>query len=138
MQCSSAKHIRRKTALAAYRWQFYLVNTLFQSLYASLCPNDLTAIEASLMVRNLACTGDQMFPETRFEARVMAAQAGRRSRAVLTNGHTGHVPTAHGPRIFFLFEGPPTGCGERNYLKLIILLLMLLHDRTNTSKIDLQ
>ena len=51
--------------------------------------------------------------------------------AVLTNGHTGHVPRA--PGSFFLFEGPPTGCGEINFLKLIILLLMLLHDRTNTS-----
>jgi len=29
---------------------------------------------------------------------------------------------AHGHRIFFLFEGPPTGCGELNFLKLIILL----------------
>jgi len=37
-------------------------------------------------------------------------------RAVLTNGHTGHVPRAPG---FFLFEGPPTGCGDlkkTNYL----------------------
>jgi len=42
----------------------------------------------------------------------------------LTNGHIGHVP---------LFEGPRTGCGEIDFLKLIILLLMLLHDRTNTS-----
>ena len=55
--------------------------------------------------------------------------------AVLTNGHTGHV-RAQGLRIFF--DGPLTGCGEINFLKLIILLLMLLHDRTNTSKIDLQ
>ena len=39
--------------------------------------------------------------------------------------------------VFFLFEGPPTGCGERIFLT-IILLLMLLHDRINTSKIDLQ
>jgi len=23
-----------------------------------------------------------------------------------------HWARAHGPRIFFLFEGPPTGCGE--------------------------
>ena len=30
--------------------------------------------------------------------------------AVLTNGHTGHVPRA--PDFFCLFEGPPTGCGE--------------------------
>jgi len=30
-------------------------------------------------------------------------------KAVLTNGHTGHVPRAPG---FFLFEAPPTGCGE--------------------------
>jgi len=35
------------------------------------------------------------------------------SRAVLTNGHTGHVPRA--PGFFFIFEGPPTGCGEINY-----------------------
>jgi len=42
------------------------------------------------------------------------------SRAVLTNGHTRHVPRA--PGIFFLFEGPPTDCGEINLLKLIILL----------------
>ena len=40
---------------------------------------------------------------------------------------------AQGPGFFFLFEGPLTGCGEINSLKLIILLLMLLHDRTNTS-----
>jgi len=52
-------------------------------------------------------------------------------RAVLTNGHTGHVPRA--PGFFFLFEGAPTGCGEINVLKLIVLLLMLLRDRTNTS-----
>ena len=45
-------------------------------------------------------------------------------------GHTGHVPRAPD---FFLFEGPPTGCGEIIFLKLIILLLMLLHDRINTS-----
>jgi len=44
-----------------------------------------------------------------------------------------HWAHAQGPRIFFLFEGPPTGCGEINFLKLILLLLMLLHDRTNTS-----
>jgi len=43
-----------------------------------------------------------------------------------------HWARAQGPRIFFLFEGPPTGCGEI-FFKLIILLLMLLHDRTNTS-----
>jgi len=56
-------------------------------------------------------------------------------RAVLTNwAHWAH---AQGPR-FFSFWGPPTGCGEINFFKLIILLLMLLHDRTNTSKIDLQ
>jgi len=35
-------------------------------------------------------------------------------RAVLTNAHTGHVPRA--PGIIFLFEGPPTGCGEINFL----------------------
>jgi len=29
---------------------------------------------------------------------------------------------AQGPRIFFLFEGPPTGCGEIKLLKVIILL----------------
>jgi len=38
-----------------------------------------------------------------------------------------------GLQIFLLLEGLPTGCGEINFLKLIILLLMLLHDRTNTS-----
>ena len=37
--------------------------------------------------------------------------AGR--RAVLTNGHTGHVPRA--PEFFFLFERPPTGCGEIHF-----------------------
>jgi len=35
------------------------------------------------------------------------------TRAVLTNGHTGLVPRAP---VFFLFEGPPTGCGEINFL----------------------
>ena len=35
-------------------------------------------------------------------------------RAVLTNGHTGHVPRAPG---FFSFWGPPTGCGEIIFLK---------------------
>ena len=39
------------------------------------------------------------------------------ARAVLTNGHTGHVPRA--PGFFFLFEAPRTGCGEINFLKLI-------------------
>jgi len=39
----------------------------------------------------------------------------RARRAVLTNGHTGHVPRA--PGIFFLFEGSPTGCGEINLKK---------------------
>jgi len=34
---------------------------------------------------------------------------------------------------FFSFWGAPTGCGEINFFKLIILLLMLLHDCTNTS-----
>ena len=48
----------------------------------------------------------------------------------------GTLGTCPGPPDFFLFEGPPTGCGEINFLKLIIFLLMLLHDRTNTSKID--
>jgi len=33
------------------------------------------------------------------------------------------------PDFFFLFEGPPTGCGEIIFLKLIILLLMVLHDQ---------
>ena len=42
------------------------------------------------------------------------------SRAVLTNGHTGYVPRA--PGFFFLFEGPPTGCGEINCLKLIVAI----------------
>jgi len=32
-----------------------------------------------------------------------------------------HWARAQGPRIFFLFEGPPTGCGEINFFKLIIL-----------------
>ena len=41
-----------------------------------------------------------------------------------------HWARAQGPGFFYLCEGPPTGCGE---IKLIILLLMLLHDRTNSS-----
>jgi len=44
-----------------------------------------------------------------------------------------HWARAQGRRVFFIFEGPPTGCGEINFIKLTILLLMLLHDRTNTS-----
>jgi len=44
-------------------------------------------------------------------------------RAVLTNRHTGHVFKAP---VFFSFWGPPTGCGEINFLKLIILLLPLM------------
>jgi len=35
-----------------------------------------------------------------------------------------HWARAQGPRILFLFEGPPTGCGEINFLKLIVLLLV--------------
>jgi len=27
-----------------------------------------------------------------------------------------HWARAQGPRIFFLFEGPPSGCGEINFL----------------------
>ena len=34
-------------------------------------------------------------------------------RAVLTNGHTGHLPRA--PGFFVLFEKPPTGCGEIHF-----------------------
>ena len=44
-----------------------------------------------------------------------------------------HWARAHGPRFFSSFRGPPTGCGEINFSKLIFLLFMLLHDRTNTS-----
>jgi len=43
-----------------------------------------------------------------------------------------HWARAQGPRIFS-FWGAPTGCGEIDFLKLVILLLMLLHDCTNTS-----
>jgi len=39
------------------------------------------------------------------------------SRAVLTNGHTGHVPMAPG---FFFFLVAPTGCGEIIFFKLIV------------------
>jgi len=42
----------------------------------------------------------------------LSSWSGIHGRAVLTNGHTGHVPRAPG---FFLFEGPPTGCGEINF-----------------------
>jgi len=49
------------------------------------------------------------------------------SRAVLINGHTEHVPRAPD-----FFEGPQLGV-VKYFFKLIILLLMLLHDRTNTS-----
>jgi len=45
----------------------------------------------------------------------------------------GTLGTCPGPPDFFLFQGPPTGCGEIIFFKLIILVLMLLHDRTNTS-----
>jgi len=34
----------------------------------------------------------------------------------------GTLGTCPGPPHFFLFEGPPTGCGEINFKKLIILL----------------
>jgi len=44
----------------------------------------------------------------------------------------GTLGTCPGPQAFFLFEGPPTGCGEIIF-KQIILWLMLLHDRTNTN-----
>ena len=33
-----------------------------------------------------------------------------------------HWVRAQGPRIFFLFEGPSTGCGEINCLKLIVAI----------------
>ena len=51
-------------------------------------------------------------------------------RAVLTNGHTGHVTRA--PGFFFFLRGPQLAV-VKYFFKLIILLLMLLHDRTNTS-----
>jgi len=44
---------------------------------------------------------------------VGAPAAAAAARAVLTNGHIGHVPRAPD---FFLFEGPRTGCGEINFL----------------------
>ena len=37
-----------------------------------------------------------------------------------------HWARAQGPRIFFLFEGPLTSCGEIIFFKLIILLLPLM------------
>jgi len=43
-----------------------------------------------------------------------------------------HWARAQGPRIFFLFEGPQLAV-VKLFFKLIILLLVLLHDRTNTS-----
>jgi len=48
-----------------------------------------------------------------------------------------HWARAQGRRIFFLSKGLPTGCGKINFFKLIILLLMLLHDRTNTCSAHL-
>jgi len=51
-------------------------------------------------------------------------------RAVLTNGHIGHVPRALG--FFFFLRGPQLAV-VKYFFKLIILLLMLLHDRTNSS-----
>ena len=44
----------------------------------------------------------------------------------------GTLGTCPGPRIFFLFGGPQLAV-MKEIFKLIILLLMLLHDRTNTS-----
>ena len=44
-----------------------------------------------------------------------------------------HWARAQSSLIFPLFEDLPTGCGEINFFKLIILLLVLLHERTNTS-----
>jgi len=41
-----------------------------------------------------------------------------------------------GPPDNFLFEGPQLAV-MKYFLKLIILLLMLLHDRTNTSSVYL-
>jgi len=48
-----------------------------------------------------------------------------------------HPARAQGPRIFFFLMGFQLAV-LKYFLKLIILLLMLLHERTNTSKIDLQ
>ena len=44
-----------------------------------------------------------------------------------------HWARAQGPRISFSFWGAPNWLWWSNFLKLITLLLMLLHDRTNTS-----
>jgi len=49
-------------------------------------------------------------------------ERGRRSRAVLTNGHTGHVPRA--PGFFFFLRGPQLAVVK--FFKLIILLLPLM------------
>jgi len=57
-----------------------------------------------------------------------ATVVGSNGRAVLTNGHTGLVPRAPG----FFLRGLQLAV-VKYFLKLIILLLMLLHDRTNTS-----
>jgi len=48
-----------------------------------------------------------------------------------------HWARAQGARIFLHFEGPQLAAVNK-FLILIISLSMLLHDRTNTSKIDLQ
>jgi len=43
----------------------------------------------------------------------------------------GTLSTCPGPPDFFIFEGLQLAVGK--FFKLIILLLMLLHDRTNPS-----
>ena len=88
---------------------------LYKSTHSKLC----NALGTLVSREKFSCRGDNC-------QRNVTDLAGSNGH----NGHTGHVPRAPN---FFLFEGPPTGCGEIIFFKLIILLLMLLHDRTNTS-----
>jgi len=51
---------------------------------------------------------------------MFAAERRAAAQLLLIDGRQGrlsqwaHWARAQGPRIFFLFEGPPTGCGEIN------------------------
>ena len=57
---------------------------------------------ARALRRHLQRTLAQVLPQTYAPPCTLAT-------AVLTNGHTGHVPRAPD---FFRFDWPPTGCGE--------------------------
>ena len=96
--------------------KFTLCTTVIQNVNSAFSPDRFVLTSAQLLYG----AGTASSAHVRYMNRFF----GHESRAVLTNGHTGHVPRAPG----FFFQRPPTGCGE-----IIFLINYLIVDATARS-----